>query len=85
MSACTLPFSSVAPAQKTISFAGPLAEDIVQTFRRVRVGTGGTLRYACSLDGSIDTIVAISGETLEIAGTRIFAVGTSASDITICL
>jgi hypothetical protein len=84
MSACAPALSSVAPAQKTISFPGALSEDIVQTFRRVRVGTGGNLRYACALDGSVDTIPNVqSGETLPIAGTRIFAAGTTAQDITV--
>ena len=79
------PLASIAPAQKTISFPGALSADVVQSFRRLRVGTAGDVRYQCA-DGSVDTIVgARDGEQLDVAGMRLFEAGTTAQDLTIFL
>jgi hypothetical protein len=81
----TPPLTSTAPAQKTISFPGPLSADVVQSFRRLRVGTAGDVRYQCA-DGSVDTIFgARDGEHLDAAGMRIFEAGTTAEDLTLFL
>lgn len=75
------PPTSVAPAQKTVTFATVTA-DIVLNFRRVRCGGAGNLSYRCALDGSTDTIVGVNaGETLEIAGSTIFLSGTTVTAV----
>jgi hypothetical protein len=80
------PLTSNGPAQKTISFPGALAEDIVQSFRAIRVAVAGDVKYQCALDGSVDTLHAVqAGETLEVAGLRVYAAGTTAQGVTIHL
>jgi hypothetical protein len=77
------PSTSTAPSPKTVTFAGALISDVVMPFRSIRVGTGGSVQYVCALDGSTDTINALSGERLPIVGSAILAAGTSAQDLTV--